>query len=194
MTERACRLKVNDVVRIRGPYGHAFSLPEDRPVVLVGAGVGIAPIHFAARNHPGPRHVFIGAVTAAELSYWESFKEAGPVQVSTDDGTAGYRGYIHQLVEKAMAETPLENPVFLNCGPEMAMKALDAVERRYAPPEDIFHIIERYTSCGVGICGKCAVPSGLRSCIDGPAFSAADFVPGVYERDLTGKKVYFGGH
>jgi dihydroorotate dehydrogenase (NAD+) catalytic subunit len=193
MTERACRLKVNDVVRIRGPYGHSFSLPTDRTVVLVGAGVGIAPIHYAARNHPGPKRVFIGAVTADELSYWDSFREAGEVQVSTDDGTAGHRGYIHQLVEKALAEDPVDNPVFLNCGPELAMKALDGVERKHAPPEDIFHIIERYTSCGVGICGKCATPSGLRSCIDGPAFSAADFTPGVYERDLTGKKVYFGG-
>ena len=65
------------------------------------------------------------------------------------------------------------------------------MERKYAPPEDIFHIIERYTSCGVGICGKCATPSGLRSCIDGPAFCAVDFTPGIYERDLTGKKAYF---
>lgn len=191
MTERACRLKVNDVVRVRGPYGHRFSLPEDRTVVMAGAGVGIAPIHFAARNHPGPKRVFIGAVTAEELSYWESFREVCDVRVSTDDGTAGHRGYIHQLVEKALAEDPVRNPVFLNCGPEVAMKALDQVERRYAPPEDIFHIIERYTSCGVGICGKCATPSGLRSCIDGPAFSAASFAPGVYERDLTGKKHYF---
>ena len=80
MTERACRLKVNDVVRIRGPYGHSFSLPTERTVVLVGAGVGIAPIHFAARNHPGPKRVFIGAVTAEELSYWDSFREAGGVR------------------------------------------------------------------------------------------------------------------
>jgi dihydroorotate dehydrogenase (NAD+) catalytic subunit len=194
MTEKACKLKVNDVVRVRGPYGHAFTLPEDRPVVLVGAGVGIAPIHFAAHHHRGPKRIFIGAVTADELSYWESFKEAGEIAVSTDDGTAGHKGYIHELVEKALAEDPLEKPVFLNCGPEVAMAALDRVERRYAAPEDIFHIIERYTSCGVGICGKCSTPSGLRSCIDGPAFSAADFTPGIFERDLTGKKVYFGDH
>jgi dihydroorotate dehydrogenase (NAD+) catalytic subunit len=191
MTERACALKVNDVVRVRGPYGHAFTLPEDRPVVLVGAGVGIAPIHFAAHYHRGPKRIFLGAVTAEELSYWESFKEAGEVSVSTDDGTAGHQGYIHELVETSLAEDPPENPVFLNCGPEVAMAALDRVEREYAAPEDIFHIIERYTSCGVGICGKCSTPSGLRSCIDGPAFSAADFTPGVFERDLTGKKVHF---
>ncbi len=194
MTERACQLKVNDVVRVRGPYGHRFSLPEDRPVVLVGAGVGIAPIHFAARHHKGPRKAFIGAVTAEELTYWESFREAGHVAVSTDDGTAGFHGRIAELVDQAMQHEPLENPVFLNCGPEPAMAALDAVEKKYAPPEDIFHIVERYTSCGVGICGKCATPSGLRSCIDGPVHSAAEFTPGQWERDLTGKKVYFGEH
>jgi dihydroorotate dehydrogenase (NAD+) catalytic subunit len=192
MTERACQLKVNDVVRVRGPYGQPFSLPEDRPVVLVGAGVGIAPIHFAAHDHKGPRQVFIGAVTAEELSYWDSFKEACPTQVSTDDGSAGFHGRIAELVDHSMAEQKLENPVFINCGPEVAQVALDAVCRKYAPPEDIFHIIERYTSCGVGICGKCSTPSGLRSCIDGPAFSATEFVPGQWERDVTGTKAYFG--
>lgn len=193
MTERACQLKVNDVVRVRGPYGHAFSLPEDRPVVMVGAGVGIAPIHFAAQYHKGPKRIFIGARTAAELSYRDSFKEAGELSVSTDDGSAGHGGYIAELVEKAMTEEGLENPVFLNCGPEVALAALDAVERKFASPQDIFHIIERYTSCGVGICGKCSTPSGHRACIDGPVFSAAEFTPGVYERDLTGKKHRFPG-
>jgi dihydroorotate dehydrogenase (NAD+) catalytic subunit len=191
MTVRACRLKPNDVVRIRGPYGHPFSLPEDRPVVLVGAGVGIAPIHHAAQIHPGPKQVFIGAVTAEELVYRESFQALGDLQVSTDDGSAGYRGYIAGLVDEAMARQKLENPVFLNCGPELAMKALDAVERKYAPPEDIFHVVERYTSCGIGICGKCSTPSGERTCVDGPVHPATHFTPGHSHRDLTGKKILY---
>jgi dihydroorotate dehydrogenase (NAD+) catalytic subunit len=191
MTHRACQLKVNDVVRVRGPYGHTFSLPEDRPVVLVGAGVGIAPVHHAAQIHKGPMRVFIGARTAHELCYWDSFKQLGEVSVSTDDGSAGHHGYISELVEKALAEDGLKNPVFFNCGPELAMKALDVVERRYAPPEDIFHVVERYTSCGIGICGKCSLPSGERTCVDGPVHSAAVFTPGVSHRDLTGKKVRY---
>jgi len=192
MTARACKLKVNDVVRIRGPYGHGFSLPQDRTVVFVGAGVGIAPVHYAAQNHEGPKRMFIGAVTAEELTYLDSFEALGPVQVSTDDGSAGHQGYIAELVDKAMAEEGLENPVFLNCGPELAMRALDEVERKYAPPRDIFHVVERYTSCGIGICGKCSISTGERACIDGPVFSAADFTPGDSHRDLTGKKVYYG--
>ncbi len=192
MTERACQLNPNDVVRIRGPYGHSFSLPEDRPVVLVGAGVGIAPIHHAAQIHTGPKRIFIGAVTAAELVYLDSFRQLGETSASTDDGSEGFQGYIAQLVEKALAEEGLKDPVFLNCGPELAMKALDAVERKYAPPEDIFHVVERYTSCGIGICGKCSIDSGERTCVDGPVHSAATFTPGISHRDLTGKKVRYG--
>jgi len=189
MTHKACQLKPNDVVRIRGPYGLAFSLPRKRPVVMVGAGVGIAPIHHTAQIHMGPKRVFVGAVTAEELAYWKSFQELGEVYISTDDGSAGFHGRIAELVDHTMTENPLANPVFLNCGPELAMTALDRVEREYAPPEDILHIVERYTSCGIGICGKCSLPTGERTCVDGPVHSADRFTPGVSHRDLTGKKV-----
>jgi len=191
MTHRACRLKANDVVRIRGPYGHRFSLPEDRLVVMAGAGVGIAPIHHAAQIHSGPKRIFLGAVTADELVYHDSFRQLGETSVSTDDGSAGFQGYIAQMVEQALLREDLKDPVFLNCGPEPAMRALDQVQRRYAPPEDIFHVVERYTSCGIGICGKCSIESGERTCVDGPVHSAATFSPGVSHRDLTGKKVHY---
>jgi NAD(P)H-flavin reductase len=191
MTHKACQLKVNDVVRIRGPYGHPCSLPEDRLVVFVGAGVGIAPVHYAAQVHTGPKRIFIGAVTAEELVYLKSFQELGETSVSTDDGSAGFQGYIAELVDKAMAEEKPEDPLFFNCGPEPAMKALDAVERKYASPEDILHVVERYTSCGIGICGKCSIESGERTCVDGPVYPATEFTPGVSHRDLTGKKVYY---
>jgi dihydroorotate dehydrogenase (NAD+) catalytic subunit len=192
MTSKACRLKENDVVRVRGPYGRRFSLPEDRLMVLVGAGVGIAPIHYAAQNHPGPRRVFIGGRTAAELPYLSSFQGLCEVSASTDDGSYGFHGMIHQLVEKSLAEEKPNRPVFVNCGPELAMRALDAVERRYAPPEDIFHVVERYTSCGIGICGKCSISTGERTCVDGPVCPATAFTPGDWHRDLTGKKVRYG--
>lgn len=191
MTSKACELEVNDVVRVRGPYGAAFSLPEDRPVYFVGAGVGIAPVAYAALDHKGPMKVFLGAVTADELVYRKELESIGEVMVSTDDGTAGHHGLIAELVEKVLAEDMPESPIFMNCGPELAMKALDELERKHAPPTDIYHVIERYTSCAVGICGKCATPSGERACIDGPVFSAVDFTPGIYHRDKTGKKVYY---
>jgi len=90
-----------------------------------------------------------------------------------------------------LAEEDLKDPIFLNCGPEPAMRALDEVERKYAPPVDIFHVVERYTSCGIGICGKCSIETGERTCVDGPVHSAATFTPGGSHRDLTGKKIKY---
>ncbi len=191
MTSKACLLKENDVVRVRGPYGRKFSLPEDRLVVFVGAGVGIAPINHGARIHPGPKRVFLGGRTADEIAYHDSLRKICDVRVSTDDGSAGHHGYIAELVEKTLAEEEFHRPVFINCGPELAMRALDEVERRVAPPEDIFHVVERYTSCGIGICGKCSISTGERTCVDGPLHPAAAFTPGDWHRDLTGKKIAY---
>jgi dihydroorotate dehydrogenase (NAD+) catalytic subunit len=191
MTAKACRLKENDVARVRGPYGSRFSLPEDRLVVLVGAGVGIAPIHHAAQIHQGPKRVFIGGRTAAELPYLDSFRKLCDVSASTDDGSHGFHGLIHELVDQSLAEEGLDRPVFVNCGPELAMRALDTVERKHAPRDDIYHVVERYTSCGIGICGKCSISTGERTCVDGPVCPATAFTPGDWHRDLTGKKVRY---
>ena len=192
MTAKSFELKVNDVVRVRGPYGHHEELPTDRPVYFVGAGCGIAPVHHAARKHSGPKRFVIGTVTSSELVYLDALKEMGDVFISTDDGSAGLCGYVSDILHQTLTEHKPERPCFFNCGPEVAMKAVDAVERQFAPPSDIYHLVERMTSCGVGICGKCSIASGERACVDGPLFSAARFSPAEYTRDKTGKKVYFG--
>jgi dihydroorotate dehydrogenase (NAD+) catalytic subunit len=191
MTAKTFELKVNDVVRVRGPYGRAFSLPADRRVIFVGAGCGIAPVHHAARCHPGPKRFVIGTVTASELVYLDALREMGDVAVSTNDGTAGYRGFVTQLLDHVLAEEKWENPCFFNCGPEVAMRGVDSIARKYTATADIYHLVERMTSCGIGICGKCSIPSGERACVDGPVFTAVGFTPGEYTRDKTGKKVSF---
>ena len=189
MTAKSFELKVNDVVRVRGPYGHHEELPTDRVVYFVGAGCGIAPVHHAARKHPGPKRFVIGTVTASELVYLEALREMGEVAVSTDDGTAGVCGYVSDVLHQTLTKDQPERPCFFNCGPEIAMRAVDKVEREFAPPSDIYHLVERMTSCGVGICGKCSIPNGERACVDGPLFSAERFAPAEYTRDKTGKKV-----
>jgi dihydroorotate dehydrogenase (NAD+) catalytic subunit len=189
MTSKAFELKVNDVVRIRGPYGREFSFPEDRQVVFVGAGCGIAPVMHAAEHHPGPKRFVLGAVTKDELTYVERLRDLGPLEVSTDDGSEGYRGYVSDLLERVLEREDVEGALYFNCGPEVAMAAADRVERRFAPPGDIYHLVERVTSCAIGICGKCSIPSGKRLCIDGPVFSAEEFTPGMYTRDKTGRKI-----
>jgi len=189
MTEKVFELVPNSIVRIRGPYGGAFELPAGREVVFVGAGCGIAPVHHAARCHEGPKRIVVGATTSAELVYLEELQALGPVAVSTDDGSRGFAGLVTELLAEHLADDPPAGALFFTCGPEVAMAGVDAIARRYADPEQIHHLVERMTSCGIGICGKCSTPSGERACVDGPVFTAARFTPGTYTRDKTGAKV-----
>jgi len=189
MTQKACELTPNAVVRIRGPYGQPFAFAPEREVIFVGAGCGIAPIHHAARLHPGPKRIIIGTTKAEELAYLEELQTLGEVAVSTDDGSAGFRGFVSQLLEKNLAESPPSGALFYTCGPEVAMREVDRIARQYAAPEEIHHLVERMTSCGIGICGKCSTPGGERSCVDGPIHTADRFTPGEYTRDKAGAKI-----
>jgi len=61
-------------VSIQGPMGECFYLPgrEEQPLLLVGTGTGIAPLHAIAHDamragHRGPVHLYHGAATGAGL-------------------------------------------------------------------------------------------------------------------------------
>ncbi|TKJ17647.1 hypothetical protein CEE44_03900 [Candidatus Woesearchaeota archaeon B3_Woes] len=182
-------LKENSVVRVRGPYGNDFRLPDDKTVIYVGAGCGIAPIHHAATHHKGRKIFVIGAKTKEELVYLDNLSDMGEVYTATDDGSYGYQGFVSDLLNIQLSKGDFEKPYFFNCGPEIVMKLVDEIERRNTPSDYINHLVERMVSCGVGICGKCSTPNGERSCVDGPVFSAAEFRPGKYTRGKTGEKI-----
>ena len=195
-TSRMFDLRSGDQVKIRGPYGACFELPKNRAVVYVGAGCGIAPIHHAATHYSGKKTFVVGAKTAAELVYMNELKSMGTVVVSTDDGSFGRKGVVADLLKGFLATTKKYGTYFLNCGPEVVMDAAESVEKIYTDKDRIYHLVERMTSCGVGICGKCSIPydnrtkkGGKRACVDGPVFSAIEFNPGLYRRDKAGNKV-----
>jgi dihydroorotate dehydrogenase electron transfer subunit len=83
---------------------------------------------------------------------------------------------------------------FCNCGPEQMMVAAAELERRYADPSRIYLGIERHASCGIGLCGKCAL-DGYRTCIDGPVMTldqlSGDGDFGHYHREACGRRLRF---
>jgi dihydroorotate dehydrogenase (NAD+) catalytic subunit len=169
-------------------------LPPDAEVVFVGAGCGIAPILRAAQSHPGPRRFALGTRSVKATAFLERLHGLGPVVHATEDGSSGLSGVALDALNTLLERYPPRGDVvFYNCGPEIVLSQVDAVERGVAPPSRIFHVVERITSCGIGICGKCATPEGLRVCVDGPVFSGEQFSPLRYSRDKTGRVVELGG-
>ena len=78
-------------------------------------------------------------------------------------------------MQAVLDEQPARAYGFINCGPQPMIQACAEVQLKVAPRERIVGAVEYMTSCGVGICGKCAAPSGQLSCIDGPFLPLASF-------------------
>jgi len=169
-------------ILLRGPYGRSFPRLEDCTLVFVGGGTGSASLlEIAHRCRNRGRQIFVlGARSRDEFFDLERFRQLGAVSLATDDGTLGFHGYVSDLLRELVAEIPAlerEKLVFINCGPEPMVWESFSIEKAIVPEDRIFGSIEYLTSCGVGICGKCASPSGALSCIDGPFLALRDFQP-----------------
>jgi dihydroorotate dehydrogenase electron transfer subunit len=184
------RRAVGDQVGWRGPYGNGFTLWEDRPALLVAGGYGSAPLYFLATTAVErgiPTEVAIGARTALDLPYVERFQALGvELLVATDDGSAGHRGRVTDVVAESLVRDP--QPYVYACGPELMLVGLHELCTRFEAPGQFN--LERYMKCGFGVCGQCALDDRL-VCQDGPVFTVEqlrglrDF--GRVRRSATGR-------
>ncbi len=181
-TAHLARLEAGSEILLRGPYGIGIPEIAGSTVVHVGGGTGIASLlEIACRLAPANKQVFLlGAKTGDQLFGVAEFERLGPVHLATDDGTVGHHGYVPDLIAEVMAGIPEQeraHTVFINCGPEPMVWRCFEVQRNYVPEDRIIGSIEYMTSCGVGICGKCASPSGALTCVDGPFLKWREFQP-----------------
>jgi dihydroorotate dehydrogenase electron transfer subunit len=167
-TEMMSRLKRGDVLDVLGPLGKPAPLPRRRDVVVVGGGIGIAPLLFLGRRLSGRRlQVFLGAKTKEQLVLRREFRSLGvePVFVS-DDGSIGRRGFVSESAADAIRRA--KRPVVYACGPQPMLA--DLVRR--VEPVPVWGFIEERMGCGTGICYCCALPKRgggfVRFCEEGP--------------------------
>ena len=87
-------------------------------------------------------------------------------------------GSFPELLGEVLAGIPAASRkrlAFINCGPEPMVRKCFDIQRELVSEDRIIGSIEYMTSCGVGICGKCASPSGALTCIDGPFLPWREF-------------------
>lgn len=160
---------------VRGPHGQPARPPEGAEIVAVAGGTGLAAVYQLLRDEGGGT-LFLGARTAERLYYVDEARAMADVHVATDDGSEGYHGRVTELLDRHLAgrrPEAFDNVVFYNCGPEPMVHAAVAVQRKYVPEDRIYSAIDYLTKCGVGVCGACAAPDGLRLCVDGPFLQPA---------------------
>lgn len=177
-TEFLDELSAGDSLGITGPLGRGFAIPaDDRPLVLVGGGVGIPPLLYLSRilAAPTPKRtnvtVIFGALAGDLLPVrCISPPPTGPTPtpclalpgspafpslVTTDDGSLGIRGRVTDALTALAARLPAgpPPPLVFACGPDGMLHAVARLTRRLG--WDCELCIERNMGCGLGTCLSC---------------------------------------
>jgi dihydroorotate dehydrogenase electron transfer subunit len=172
-------------VAIVGPLGKAFPPPRSgERVIIVAGGTGIASVYELAARLAGshPVEVLFGARTASDLMAVEDFEALEvPLRVATEDGSAGVRGVVTDLLESALevptqgVDLPGSGRRVYVCGPTAMMRRCAEIASRCEAP--CVAALESTMACGFGVCLGCATPlkkgGYALTCRDGPAFDAA---------------------
>ena len=200
---RLTTLDSGDSLSVLGPLGNGFSVPQGkRLALLLVGGMGAPPIRCLAKSlraeYPDTNVVaFVGAKTAQALPFEGRFDDVPqrvdflipalaefgiPCAVTTDDGSAGRRGFVTQRLDQWLSEQQDWSPqttIIYACGPE----AMLAATARLAAQRDIDCQVsmERRMACGIGVCQSCVVECRVEDsdetvyklcCQDGPVFDA----------------------
>lgn len=176
-TRAICSLTKDDKINLIWPLGNGFTLDahEDARVLLMGGGVGVAPLLYLGKTlkQMGLEPEFLlGAQTAADLLLLDSFEKIGKVHISTDDGSAGEKGLVtkHSVLES-------EFDKIYCCGPLPMMKGVAAHCRKREIDCEVS--LENVMACGVGACLCCVEPTvkGNRCvCTEGPVFNITELL------------------
>lgn len=168
-THRLMEAAGGEELWLTGPLGRPFAPPPaGRAAVLVGGGIGIAPVLALADELSDAATVLLGFRDAGHAAGWE---ERGAL--ATDDGSCGHHGPVTDLLRSALREAG-EVEVFA-CGPPGMLEAVRELLAARAIPGQL--ALEAGMACGFGACFGCVVPtrSGLRRvCTDGPVFAASE--------------------
>jgi len=159
-----------------GPLGNPAHIENEGTVILVGGGVGVAPVFPQARafKEAGNKVISIIGARSANLLLWEDrMREVSDeLYITTDDGTMGHHGFVTDIVKKLLEEgTKVDRVVAI--GPPVMMRAVAGVTRPFKVKTIVS--LNSIMVDGTGMCGACRVLVANETkfaCVDGPEFDA----------------------
>jgi len=152
-------LKVGDAVTVSGPFGDFFIMDTDREIILIGGGVGMAPLRAHVLDQLECRKTlrrisfWYGARARIDLYYAENMEQLARehknfswhVALSDpapDDAWEGETGFVHDVVYRTYLNAH-PNPagcVYYLCGPPLMIEAVQAMlDRLGVPRENILY-------------------------------------------------------
>lgn len=186
-TAALARCQPGESLPVWGPLGNGFGPAPGGPVVFVAGGIGQTPFLALGREwlnpHPDGRAcpsatILYGVRTAALLAGVEDFRAAGiPVELATDDGSAGHHGFVTELLARRLDRGEIPARI-VACGPPAMLAAVARIAEQHGVDCEVS--LENHMACGFGACFSCVAPihqpDGTvdlkRVCVEGPVFSA----------------------
>ncbi|MDR1919516.1 MAG: dihydroorotate dehydrogenase electron transfer subunit [Tannerellaceae bacterium] len=173
-TRSMAKYRPGDRLNLLLPLGKGFTLPapgKDRQILLIGGGVGIAPLLFLGDclRAAGFKPVFLlGARTKEDMLQLDDFRRLGTVYTTTEDGSLGEKGFVTH-------HTILKNTHFdfiYTCGPKPMMMAVAAYAASRLIACEVS--LENTMACGIGACLCCVEDTrggNVCVCTEGPVFN-----------------------
>ncbi|MSO41576.1 MAG: hypothetical protein EXQ70_06740 [Solirubrobacterales bacterium] len=180
-TDRLASLEQGERLWVTGPLGIGFSgprelAPDAAGAILVGGGIGVAPLAIWRRAL-----LAAGTPTRVLLGYRDRERSGGldlfdcsEIRLASEDGHAGHRGYVTDLLAVLLEGDDASSAAVYACGPPAMLEAVRALclEREVACEL----AMEAPMGCGFGACFGCAVPLAaggyMRLCVEGPVVRA----------------------
>ncbi len=176
-------LTAGNTLALTGPLGN--TLPQDAPpesTLLVGGGIGIAPLVCWASRHlsPSPTRLVYGVHSQADIGISDAIESIFTKEhtlICTDDGSTGFNGNVVAGLTKNPQLTQGITHVLI-CGPMPMMRATWQFCQTNLPDANVYVSLEEHMPCGTGSCSGCVVdvidePLPVKSCQVGPVFLAS---------------------
>jgi dihydroorotate dehydrogenase electron transfer subunit len=181
-TEILSRVQPGALLDIQGPLGRGFQTVVSAKTLLVGGGIGIAPLGLLARELDSSATVCILGARSGEVVMASGGKKLTDLgyecKIATDDGSLGRQG----LVTGLLAEELVGAGMIYACGPKAMLRTTAQLALAHNIPCQIS--LEEHMGCGVGACLGCVckgVPkfgkeNYRKVCSDGPVFDAREVI------------------
>ena len=177
-TKILANMKAGDfLLDLLGPQGIPSEIENYGNAVVIGGGIGVAPVYPLARalKEKGNQVTSIIGFRSKEHIFWEDKMKAvsDRLVIATNDGSYGKKGFVTDMLKEIIDGKNNIDIVFA-IGPAVMMKAVAVMTR----PLGIKTIVSLNSLmvCGMGMCGACRVEVGDKTkftCMDGPDFDAA---------------------
>jgi NAD(P)H-flavin reductase len=159
-TNRLCELEPGDELLVLGPLGKGFTRPrQGRRPILVGGGVGIAPLAIWGDA--------LGASALTLLGFRDAAHAEGAALIPGARVITDERGFVTSLLSAELGCDPRAE--VYACGPPPMLDAVAAICKDLDVPGQL--AMESGMACGFGACFGCVVPTRdgyVRLCVDGP--------------------------